>query len=173
MLLEVSSVLLVDEHEIQIVSHAEFVSDVAIRGRQSVRSEEQSNGDRLASHGRAVHDFEFRNVFTLVVDVGLDLCGRRGGALHRIRSSRCDATRFALDDDEFHVLDFDAYEEEKDAANHTVGEVKSILGILEFNVQTVFDADFHFDGRGARGVLRQRDNGGEGESSRCRCSCGS
>lgn len=56
LLLEVSPLLLVDEHEVQVVLDAELLVDVAHGGREVVAGQEHADGDGLAAHGRAVHD---------------------------------------------------------------------------------------------------------------------
>jgi len=102
LLLEVASVLFVNEDEVEVVTRAELFVHVAECRRQVKPAEEQSDWDRFASHWRAVHDFELCDRLTLVV-----LIRRRAGGL-------------AADDREFHVLDFDAHEQEIDLPDYHV-----------------------------------------------------
>ena len=47
LLLEVSPILLVHEHKVQVVAHAELVVDITVRGREVVGAQEDADGDGL------------------------------------------------------------------------------------------------------------------------------
>jgi len=55
------------------------------------------------------------------------------------------ADYFFFDDAEFHVLDFNSHQIEKDLAENAVFQMEFAEIEFEFNVQTLFDAHLHFD----------------------------
>ena len=57
----------------------------------------------------------------------------------------CGARGLAADNAQLHVLDFEADEEEVDAADNDVLEVVLALGVLKLDVQAVLNADVHLD----------------------------
>merc|ERR1719215_1139691 len=67
LLLEVSPVLLVDEHQVEEVFDRELVVNVLERGCQVVEpAKEESDRDGLAPDGRAVHDLKLGDRLALV-----------------------------------------------------------------------------------------------------------
>jgi len=128
LLFEVSSVLFVNEHQIEIVLHTELVVHALERRSQIVRRQKQTNRNTLTANGSAVHDFEFGDIFTFVV-----LVWPGAGGL-------------AFDNNDFHVFDFDAHQKEINFTNHYVLQVVFGFVVFEFDVKAVLNADFHFDG---------------------------
>ena len=100
---------------------------VQVRRGQVVRRQAQPDRHRLPSHGRAVHNFIFAQ-------------RRRLGP--RIRPG---PRRLAPPDLELHVLEADADQQERNAAEDDVGEVVAGLVVLELDVEAVLDADLHLD----------------------------
>lgn len=156
LLLKVSPILLINQDEIQVIPCAELLVDIPERRCQFESSQEQPDRNGLASNWRAVHDLEFGNGFGFVVLVG------------------CCSGRFSTDDGELHVFDLDSDQKEVNFAHDYVFEVVSevtkakdggmvsdrrnnrgegrenlgyILGfvVLEFDMETIFDTDFHLD----------------------------
>ena len=122
LLFEISSVLLVDKNQIEIVPHAKFLVDVPERRRQVKAAEEQSNGNsfaceqyvrlvfsnlgtRLTPHWCTIHDLEFGDGFTLVILVR----GRSG--------------RFTPNDRQLHMFDLDSHKQEINLADDNIFEV--------------------------------------------------
>ena len=69
LLLEVASLLLVHEHQVQVVLARELLLDVAHRRRQVVGAQEQPNRDGLALDWRAVHDLVLADRLSLALAV--------------------------------------------------------------------------------------------------------
>ena len=84
LLLEISSILLIDQHEIEIIPNTKLLVYFPERRSQIKPSQEQTNGYRLSwtgisimqylqefwkrtSHGCAVHDLELGDSFALVI----------------------------------------------------------------------------------------------------------
>lgn len=128
LLLEVTSVLFVDEDEVKVITRAELFVHVAERWRQVKPAQKQPDWDRFAwiqsfgihisgkkkdggetrtSHGGTVHDFKLCDGLALVVLIWW-----------RTR-------RLAADDRQFHVLDFDAHEQKVDLPHNHILKVIS------------------------------------------------
>lgn len=107
LLLEIPPILLINQHEVQVVAGTELLVDVAESWGEVKAAEEEADGDGLPAYGRAVHDLELGDRLALVVLV------------------RWCAGCFAADDGEFHVLDLYPYQEEVDLADDDVFQVVS------------------------------------------------
>mmetsp|Transcript_9119 Transcript_9119/g.35591 ORF Transcript_9119/g.35591 Transcript_9119/m.35591 type:complete len:366 (+) Transcript_9119:1141-2238(+) len=129
LLLEIPPVLLVHQHQVEVVLDAEPVAHVLVRGRQVVRRQEQPHRYALPPDGRAVHD--------LVLGYGLAL-------VVRVRPSARALSPANLN---LHVLDLDPHEQKKYLTHDDVLEVVLGLGVLELYVQAVLDANLHLDPR--------------------------
>ena len=105
LLLEIPPVLLVNQHQVQVIPRRKLLVDVAERRRELEPAEEEPDRYRLAPHRRAVHDLKLGDGLGLVVQVG------RG------------ARRFPPHDRELDVFDLDPDEEEVDFANDDVFQV--------------------------------------------------
>mmetsp|Transcript_13364 Transcript_13364/g.56509 ORF Transcript_13364/g.56509 Transcript_13364/m.56509 type:complete len:371 (+) Transcript_13364:1152-2264(+) len=129
LLLEVPPVLLVHQHQVEVVLDAEPVAHVLVRGRQVVRRQEQPHRYALPPDGRAVHDLVLGDGLALVVRVR-----PRPGALSPANLN-------------LHVLDLDPHEQEKYLTHDDIFKVVLGLGVLELDVQAVLDANLHLDPR--------------------------
>lgn len=127
MLLEISSLLLVDEHQVQEVAALESVVYVWVCGREVRTREVEPNGNALSLDRRSVHNLE------LIEVLGLGNCSLTGA--HDLFSYYT----------ELHVLDFDSHQVEVDLAENAVLEVEFTLVEFELDVQTLLYADLHFD----------------------------
>merc|ERR1711937_457041 len=67
LLLEVKAVLLVDEHQVEVVFDRELVVHCLVGGGEVEAIEEETDGDGLPTHGRAIHDLELGDRLALVV----------------------------------------------------------------------------------------------------------
>lgn len=65
LLLEIASVLLIHEHQIEEIFDAEFLVDVLHGRRQVVTAEKHPDGDALAADGCAVHNLVLDDCFVL------------------------------------------------------------------------------------------------------------
>ena len=110
LLLEVATILLVHEHQVQVVLDAELVVDVAVRRRELPvdAREEQAHGDTLPPHRRAVHDLELDHGLRFVEEIGAG------------------ASRLTADHGQLHVLYLDPHEQEVNLADDDVVQV--VLG---------------------------------------------
>jgi len=107
LLLEIPPILLIDQYQIQVIPRRELLVHVSEGWSELEATEEQSDGDSLASDWCAIHDLELGDGLGLVVEVGSG------------------TGRFSPDDGEFHVFDFDADEEEVYFADNDVLQVVS------------------------------------------------
>ena len=119
--------MFVDEDQIEGVFAAESIIDVVVGGGQVAWGQIESYGDQFAFNGRAVHDLKFSASFLL----GDRVCARS----HRLFAN----------DAQLHHFDFDAYQDKGDFAEDAVFEVESRVRKLELYMQTLFDANLHFD----------------------------
>lgn len=78
LLLEVASVLLVDQHKVEVVLDAEDVVHAAVGGREVQRGQEQADGHALALDRRAVHQLVLDQVLALVVAARTHACAHKG-----------------------------------------------------------------------------------------------
>jgi len=105
LLLEVATVILVDEDEVEVILDTEFRLDVPVCRSEIELVEEETDGDALALYRSAIHDLELCECLTL------------GDEARRL------AVGLALDEAEFHVLDAKTNEEEVDLADDDVPQV--------------------------------------------------
>lgn len=94
LLLEIASVLLVDEHQIEVVLHRESIIHWAVCGSQRQVREEHTNRDDFSLHWRAIHELELSYVFWFVISVLPTSC------------------RFPTDNGQLHVLNLDTNQQE-------------------------------------------------------------
>mmetsp|Transcript_1081 Transcript_1081/g.2535 ORF Transcript_1081/g.2535 Transcript_1081/m.2535 type:complete len:252 (+) Transcript_1081:258-1013(+) len=137
LLLEVPPLLLVHQHQVQEVPHAELVVDVLVGWGELVRRKEQPDGDVFAAHGRAVHYFVLGQRLALVVQVG----ARAGG----LPAPYLD----------LHVLELDAHQQEVYLPHNGVQQAVHPLPVLKLDVEAVLDAHLHLDGVRFVSVLRE------------------
>ena len=83
------------------------------------------DGDALAAHGSAIHNFVLGERLALI-------------ALMRTLSCGLSPPNFHL-----HVLELDAHKQEVDLADHSILQMVLGLVVLKFYVQTVLDANLH------------------------------
>ena len=76
LLFEVPSLLLVHQHQVEVVPHAELFIDVLHGGSEVVASQEQANGNGLATNWSSVHNLVLGYLLILCVDIGS--CMREG-----------------------------------------------------------------------------------------------
>lgn len=112
LLLEISPVLLIYQHQVQIVPCAELLVHITECWRKLESTKEQPDRYCFASYRRTIHDLELCNGFGFVVLVWWCAC------------------RFSTDNREFHVFDLDSDQEEVDFAYYNIFEVVS-----EFNMK--------------------------------------
>jgi len=105
LLLEVATVILVDEDEVEVILDTEFRLDVPVCRSEIELVEEEAHGDALSLYGSAVHDLELCECFAL------------GDEAWRL------AVGLALDEAELHVLDAKTDEEEVDFSDDDVPQV--------------------------------------------------
>lgn len=86
-LFEVSSSIIINQHQTEIVSSGEFLVDVFESRSEIESAEKETDWNGFASNRCAVHDFEFRDCLRLVV-----LIWRSPGG-------------FSTNDRQFHVFD--------------------------------------------------------------------
>lgn len=67
LLLEIPPILLINQHQVQIISRAEPLVHIPERRRQVEAAQEQPDRYRLSSYRRTVHDLELRDRLALVV----------------------------------------------------------------------------------------------------------
>lgn len=146
LLLEISPVLFVHQHKIEIVACAELLIHVSECRSEFEPAQEEPYGYCFSAYGCPVHDFEFGDGFALVVLVWHGTCS------------------FPTNNRQFHVFDLDADQKEIDLSNNDIFQVVSclevsdhqkrpkvtgdILGlvVLELDMQAILNADLHLDG---------------------------
>jgi hypothetical protein len=130
LLLKIPSILLVDEHKIQVITGAEPLVDITECRCKVETTEEQPYRDRfplteyrfkfevvwvrqvLTSDWGTIHDFEFGNRLAFVVLVGW--------------RTRC----FTTDDRQLHMLDLYSNQEEVNFANNNIFQMISDIVVV-------------------------------------------
>lgn len=115
-LLEIPPRILINQDQAQIVPRTIFLIHVAKRRRQIKTSQKQSNGNRLPATRTPIHNFKAHQRLRLIVLI------------------RRHTRRFASNDGEFHMANFEADEQEVDATHNDIFEMIFRFGVFEFNV---------------------------------------
>ena len=127
MLLEVSALLLVDEHEIDHVFDWEAIIDVGVGRSQVRRGQVEAYGDEFPLDRRAIHQLKLSQCFAL--------SGGVGALAHCLFPH----------DAELHELYLDPHQVEAHLAQDAVFQVVALLVELELDVEALLDAHFHLD----------------------------
>lgn len=106
LLLEVSSVLLIDKNKVKIVFDREAVVDGAISWGEWERREEEADRHALTLDWGTIHELELDDILALVVDGWVAARGRTGG--------------FSSNEGDLHELDLDLNKQEVDSSNDNV-----------------------------------------------------
>ncbi len=66
---EVSPLLLIHQHEVEVVANTELVVNVPHRGCEVIAYQEQTDGDGLPPHWGTIHDLILAHLLVLSVDI--------------------------------------------------------------------------------------------------------
>ena len=83
LLLEVPSLFLVDQHQVEVVAHTEFLVDVLHGWSEVIASQEQPDGNGFPTNGCTIHYLVFGYLLVFCIDIGSCVCGGGGGGEER------------------------------------------------------------------------------------------
>lgn len=127
LLLEVSALFLVNEHQVQEVSALESVVYVRVCWCEVCAGKIEANGNALSFDRCSIHYLEFIQVFCLS---------------HRLLPRPNDLFPYYT---QLHMLYFYSYQVEVDLAKNTIFQVELWLIEFELYMQAFLDADLHFN----------------------------